>query len=316
MPRYTPNGALIEEGYYSDNPFDTGRSGERNAELFGGGKNTQTGWDYEARAPIGGATQGGNGEWYLGGGGGGGGGAPPSSADLFQMAIKSPWYQQALAGTEAAGAADSAARRAAIQQVLVQFGQVPGGFADKYGDIDDTTRNLATQNTSSGISAVARLKQALADTQRTGGRQLAAKGLRRSGARGYQMRRNQLGYDQSYSDAVNSLLGGVNKTYGDFAQGEFARSQSLAQALQAAIGNMSSWYTPRSGGSSGGRPPPYSGSQPAAAPTYYESAAGPSPYQPTSTGGVGGTQPGYYTGGALYATPTENPKISPNFWLK
>lgn len=244
-----------------------------------------------------------------GGSSGGGGGAPAGSNDLYSAAVSSPWYQQALAANQAAETADSAARKAAIQQALIQFGLVPEGFTDKYGDVDDTVRNLAQQNTSSGISAIARLQQALQDAQRNSSRQLAAKGLRRSGARGYQMRKNQLGYDQSYSDAVNQLLGGINKTYGDFAQGQYNRSMSLAQALQSAIGNMSS-YMPRFTSSS-----PSSYSAPSA-PTYYQSAAGPSPYAPTSTGGVGGNQPGYYTGGALYATQSENPNINSNFWFK
>lgn len=228
------------------------------------------------------------------GGPGAGQSAPGDVAGLFNNAVSSPFYQQALAATQAAGAADAAARRAAIQQVLIQFGLVPDNFQDKYGDIDATTRSLAQQNTQSGISAVARLKQALSDAQRNSSRSLAARGLRRSGARGYQMRRNQLGYDQSYSDALNSLLSGINQTYQGFAQGEYGRSMSLAQALQNAIGNMSFSYRPSGGGGGASF-----SSQPAApAPFDYYNYSPGAPGTPTLGGGtVGDGSPEFRLGG-------------------
>lgn len=172
----------------------------------------------------------------------GGGGA----SGLAGAAISSPWYQQAQAATQAAAAADAANRKAAIQQMLIQFGLVPEGFSDPYGDVDQTTRDLAAANTQSGISAAARLKQALADAQRDSSRRLTAKGLRRSGARGYQMRRNQLGYDQNYSDAVAKLLGLAQGVYSGFAQNEYTRSMNLASALANALNNMGSFYSPTS----------------------------------------------------------------------
>ena len=170
----------------------------------------------------------------------GGGG----SNGLYDSAVSSPWYQQALAATRSAEAADSAARKSAIQQALIQFGIVPEGFQDKYGDVDANTRSLATANTSSGISAFARLKQALADSQRDASRRLAAKGLRRSGARGYAFRKNQLGYDQNYSDAVGKLLGYTSGLYSNYANNAYGRQMGLSSALGSAINNMSGWYTP------------------------------------------------------------------------
>lgn len=191
-----------------------------------------------------------NGPGGSGGSGGGGGGG----GSLAQDAINSPWYQQALAASNAASAADSAARRAAIQQMLIQFGVVPEGFTDPYSDVDQKTRDLAAANTASGISAKARLEKALKDAQTRSSRSLAARGLRRSGERGFQMRENQLGFDQSYSDAIAKLLSGTQGLYSNFAQNEYGRQMSLSQALQNAIQNMSQWYRPpRSGGSSGGQ---------------------------------------------------------------
>lgn len=215
------------------------------------------------------------------GGGGGGGG---SADGLAGLAINSPWYQQALAASQAAEAADAASRKAAIQQMLVQFGLVPGGFQDPYGDVDQTTRDLAAANTASGISASARLLQALKDAQKSSVSQLTARGLRRSGARGYEMRRNQLGYDQSYSDAVQKLLGSAQSLYSGFAQNQYNRQMSLANALASAVSNMSS-FTPTSYNRVAVAAP-----APVSAPAYWASKPAPTYTNPaTGTNWYGGT---------------------------
>lgn len=192
----------------------------------------------------------------------------------MSMAMSSPWFQQAQAAVNAARAADEAFRKQAIQQMLIQFGLVPANFTDQYGDVDQTTRDLAAANTQSGISAAARLQQALKDANTQSSRDLTARGLRRSGARGYQLRRNQLGYDQSYSDAIAKLLGGAASAYQSFAQGEFGRQQSLSSALQSAIGNMSNFYRPSGGG--GSSIPSFS---PPSQPSYTAPASLPESYQ-------------------------------------
>lgn len=180
---------------------------------------------------------------------------------LYQAALNSPFYQQALAATNAAKLADAGSRKSAIQQMLIQFGLVPAGFQDKYGDVDPTTRSLADQNTSSGISAYARLLQAHKDAQRDLSRRLSARGLRRSGTRGYGMRRNQLAYDQNFSDSVGKLLGFANNTYGTFANSEYQRQLGLSSALRDAVSQMSTWWTPpsRTRGSSVGFDPTTAG---------------------------------------------------------
>ena len=231
-----PTARLIEPGYTYDGRVRTDRYDT--SQLIRTGDNT-------FRDDLG-NTFDGKGRIVAAPSGGGGGVAPSGSNGLYDAAVGSPWYQQALAATRSAEAADAAARKSAIQQALIQFGMVPEGFQDKYGDIDATTRSLATQNTTSGISAFARLKQALADSQRDASRRLAAKGLRRSGARGYALRKNQLGFDQNYSDAVGKLLGYTSGLYGNFANNAYQRQMGLSGALGSAINNMSGWYTPPS----------------------------------------------------------------------
>lgn len=162
-------------------------------------------------------------------------------------AFSNPYYQQALAGVNAAGAADAANTRAAIQQALVAFGFVPGGFKDKLGALDATTRALIQKNTDTGISGYARLLEGREEGIKDIVRRLQGRGLRRSGAKGALLKKNQLGYDRNFADAVANLLGGVNSQYGQYAQNEYARQQNLQDALRWVYQN---YYTP-SGGSSG-----------------------------------------------------------------
>ena len=160
------------------------------------------------------------------------------------MAVNSPWYQQGAAASTAASAADRASGRSAIQQMLIQFGIIPEGFNDQFGAIDGTIRGLADANTKSGISAYARMRQSLGDANRDASRRLAARGLRRSGARGYRLRRNQLGFDQGYADSVSKLLGNAQGVYSNFANNEYTRAMNLSGLLNTAIGNMANYYTP------------------------------------------------------------------------
>lgn len=161
-------------------------------------------------------------------GGGGSGGAGGSSV------LSNPYYQQVLAAINAANAADSASRRTGLQQALISFGLVPENFNDKYGDVDALTRSLAEKNTTSGLSTRARLLASLKENNRLGLRSLASRGLRRSGARGFKLRRNQLEFDQQHSDALGNLLGYAGNLYSQFAQNEYQRALQLASAAQYA----------------------------------------------------------------------------------
>lgn len=162
--------------------------------------------------------------YYAGGGGGSGAGG----------VFSNPYYQQVLAAVNAGGAADAASRRAGIQQLLIAFGLVPEGFNDKYGDVDPLTRELAAKNTTSGISTRARLLDSLQQGNRMGLRALASTGNRRSGSRGYKLRRNQLEFDQRYADALGQVQGQAGTLYSQFAQNEYQRALQLAAAAQFA----------------------------------------------------------------------------------
>ena len=253
---FTPDGQQRAPGFLNpSNPWDTGYSGNVNAEVAlrnGMTPGKMDGWNYDTGTP--GPNY--NPNQYGGGGGGGGGGGTGGGAGALGS---SPYYQQVLAAVNAGGAADAASRRSAIQQALIGWGEVPGDFKDRYGDIDELTRSLASKNTLTGISTKARLLQARADAIRQFSRSLSARGLRRWGAKGYGLRRRQLQFDQGYADELSKLLGYTGNLYSQFGQNEYQRQLALANALAYASSQMGG-YGGGGGGGSGARDPntPYS----------------------------------------------------------
>lgn len=144
-----------------------------------------------------------------------------------------PYYQSVLASLQAAGASDAAQRRQNIQQALIAFGMDPSqaGFKDPYGDVDQGTRDLIKKNTDSGISMYARLLDAKDQDRKALLNRIGAKGLFRSGAKGYGLRRKQLEYDRGLADQLATLAQNLGNFTNSFASNEAARQQSLASAL-------------------------------------------------------------------------------------
>jgi hypothetical protein len=245
------------------------------------------------------AIPGGN-EWTAGLPGARGGGSAPGGAGGGSALFGNPYYGQYQSAVQAEGAADLADTKAAIQQLLVQFGYIPGDYQDKLGSLDDTIRQLIAKNTESGISQYARMLEAKGDSLRETTSRHGASGLLRSGAKGHRLRRNQLDFDRNLSDQISALLANLNSAQGGYASRDRGRQMSLAQMLA----NISSTWRPTSSSGWTSTPRQYA---PPPMPVF-QSQAGPSPYQPV--------QNGTYTGGALYATPTENKNINPIFWFK
>lgn len=195
-----------------------------------------------------------------GGGGGGGGGGGDLTA--------SPYYQQYQAQIQAAQAADLANTKSQLQQLLIQFGLVPQGFQDKYGALDDTIKQLIQKNTDTGVSQYARLLEQKSDAQRSALQSLAARGLSRSGSKGYALRRGTLDFNRTLSDALSSVLGNANQLQGGYASREMDRQSGLSQLLA----QLASSYRPSfSTGGYGGyvpQPPQIPAQAPAPAPTF------------------------------------------------
>ena len=233
-------------------------------------------FDGEGRPLSGGVPGDGPGQWTdglpgaRGGTGPGGGGG-----DGFGTAgASNPFVGQLQSLLNSQSAADLSSTKAAIQQALISFGLVPEGFQDPLGAVDELTRKLAGQNTESGISTYARMLEQRQDGIRDAMRRLTGRGLRRSGARGYALRRNQLGFDRSFQDTLQSLLNATGSAYKSYASNEFQRQMQILQAMM----NSRSMFAPTpaptpSAPAPQAAPSPAAPSGPAPLPGYIESGA-------------------------------------------
>ena len=149
-----------------------------------------------------------------------------------------PYYRQVAANVAAQGAAEAGSTRDAIRQSLIQYGLVPRNFQDRLGALDDTTRSLIGRATESGVSTHARLIEQRQQAIRDLVTRLTARGLRRSGAKGYGLRKKQLDYDRQQADALGQLLGGINTQYLNYGMGEFGRQSQLANAMGQVFQNF------------------------------------------------------------------------------
>lgn len=217
-------------------------------------------------------------------GGGGGGGS-----SIFG----NPYFQQYQSSVTAADAADLSDTKSQIQQLLIQFGLVPGNYKDKLGALDDTIRQLIEKNTKSGISQYARLLEGKDDIRRETIGRLSSKGLLRSGSKGYRLRRNQLDYDRTLSDSLSAVLGNANQLQSGYAGRASSRQQGLASFLEQLF---SSWRPSGGGGVAAPTAP-----RTVAAPQYQTPVYAPAASQPNVP--FFQVQPGkYMAGGVLRAS--------------
>lgn len=157
----------------------------------------------------------------------------------------SPEYQAALASLNAEGVSDRASRDAAIRRAIVMFGGVPnvpssflGGDLGSFNSIlDPTTRSLASQNTTAGLSILARLKQAAEDARRNTVNNLGARGTFRSGETGWRLKRNALDSDRANFDATMKLLDYMSGVQAAYTAAERARQQQALALSQQTITN-------------------------------------------------------------------------------
>ena len=143
-----------------------------------------------------------------------------------------PIYQQMGANFDAAGTAADAQRRSYIQRLLADFGRVPTGFQDSYGDVDDLTRGLAQKATDAGVSTYSQLERARADNQKRINNDLAARGILSSGETGYQQGRNQQDFQTSLSEAERALLDSLTGATTGYGQTVSDLAMQRAQGAQ------------------------------------------------------------------------------------
>lgn len=161
--------------------------------------------------------------------------------DYTTLLNNDPILRQTLAQIKQAQAADQAALNGTEQQALIGYGQVPGSLAQIPGlasAVDQTTRDLADQNTKSGLSTYARLQEAYKQAVQGTNSSLAARGLLRSGAFGQDNAQDLLGYNQAQSTAVGQLNQYLQGVYNGYLGQQQALMQQESEAYNNALAQL------------------------------------------------------------------------------
>lgn len=152
------------------------------------------------------------------------------------MASADPYLAQLQAMLSAASVSDAAQRKRGVQQAVIDYGAVPDlqGLGTIAGDIDDVTRQLAQQNTASGLSFTARSQ---AEHERQKWRVpdvLASRGMTNpyGGELPYAVGQEGLRFKTEQSDATRKLLDYLGGAQQAWAEAERQRTFQLAQEQQ------------------------------------------------------------------------------------
>lgn len=160
------------------------------------------------------------------------GGFTPNYGDLIGS---DPSYVAGMAAGQTDVAQAAAARRAALQKLTIQYGGMPQGIVDRYGDIDAGTLELAQKNQ---YSDTQRLQRSYTEGIEAFKRALAARGALQSGETGYGLQQADLARGEREYDLglqfSNAAQGAVN----DYAGVESRVRQGEAGLLSQAQANV------------------------------------------------------------------------------
>lgn len=135
-------------------------------------------------------------------------------------------------------------RQAAVRALTEQFGGMPAGFTDTYGDLTPADLQLAQQNPFSAEAGLARQHQTNVMNMR---KALAARGALHSGDLGYGQNQEDTQYGQDQYNAGQQFAQQLQAAIGAYtdaqAQDRSAQQAAIAQAYQDIIGNPA--YVPQ-----------------------------------------------------------------------
>lgn len=129
----------------------------------------------------------------------------------------------------------STARREALRKLAVQYGGLPNSFSDKFGDIDQTTLDLAKTNQYSDEQRLSREKASGIEAFK---RALAARGGLQSGELGYGLDQTEQSYGQREYDLANAFGNAAQGAVNDFTNVESNVRRGEAAAIAAAQSNV------------------------------------------------------------------------------
>ena len=165
--------------------------------------------------------------------------------DYQALLQNDPGYMALKQTLSAQGTTNQAARNAAINQALIQYGAVPdlakassvlGIPTDQLqGIIDPATAGLAAQNSKAGLSTTARLQQQEDQAMLGLRNNLAARGALSSGDDAYRTNLQNQAYTQAQNDALNSLLGALTGDQQSYVSADQGIQNQLSNGLQTAL---------------------------------------------------------------------------------
>lgn len=162
-------------------------------------------------------------------------GATPGYTPDYTSAIQNdPGYAASQTATQQAAANAQAQRQAALRAQVIQYGGLPDGFKDPFGDIDQATLDAAKNNQYSTLASLKKnYDQSVSQFQRA----LAARGALQSGDLNYGQNQIDTGYGQSQYDAGNQFGSAGQGILNAYTGVLGTNAQNLAQAIQAAAAN-------------------------------------------------------------------------------
>lgn len=173
--------------------------------------------------------------------------AAPSQGDLYALIYGDPGYQTAKAGADLSLSNAAAQRRAALRQLVLNYGGM-GGLQDPYGDVDQATLDAASNNPYSQLKQLSRNYDQSVEAFK---RQLAARGALQSGDLGYGIGQLDYGRGQSEYDLGQQMLSGAQGAVNTYKGTESGYYNTLAQAIRDAAASVAQWWTPSSAADSG-----------------------------------------------------------------
>lgn len=160
------------------------------------------------------------------------GGFTPDYGSLIKS---DPGYQTYLANGRLDVGQAASQRRASLQKLAIQYGGLPAGIQDTYGDLDAGTMELAGKNVYSDRQRLDRSYSAGIEAFK---RSLAARGALQSGDLGHGLSQADLARGQGEYDLGNQFANAAQGTVNDYLGVESRVRQGESGALTAAQGSV------------------------------------------------------------------------------
>lgn len=157
--------------------------------------------------------------------------SPGFTPDYRSLILGDPAYLAWQNDSNLSTAQAGAQRRAALQALAVRYGGLAPSVKDQYGDIDQTTLDLAKGNQ---YSDLARLQRNYDTGVEASKRALSARGALQSGELPYAMDQADMARATSEYDLGNEFANAFQQAINNYASTEQGNRQNEYQAIQAA----------------------------------------------------------------------------------